>query len=302
MEGHTIAMSFDIVGVGEHSCDEIIRVLGAVAPNAKIPISGRRTLHGGQVATTLATCASLGLRAAYVGAFGHDPDGAALRRALEARRVDTSFCVERPVRSRSAVIVVDERSGDRTVLWQRDPELNLRTTEVPAHAIAGARVLHVDDTDPAASLAATRIARDAGVPVTSDFDQINARTTELLAAVSVPILAEPMPAALTGETDPECALRALRRPEHQMICVTLGARGAMLLVGDRVYQAPAFPVTVVDSTGAGDVFRGAFITAMLRGDPPDQILRFANAAAAIACTREGAFDSVPTLDQIDALM
>jgi len=253
------------------------------------------------VATTLATCASLGLRAAYVGAFGSDPDGMALRRALEQRGVDTSFSVERRGRGRSALIVVDEQSGDRTVLWERDAGLDLRDGEIPAEIIAAARALHVDDTDCATTIAAARIARHAGVPVTSDFDQMNGATTELLAAVSVPVLAESMPAALTGETDPERALRALQRPEHQMICVTLGARGAMMLVGDRIYQAPAFDVTVVDSTGAGDVFRGAFIAAMLRGDAPDQILRFANAAAALACTREGALDSVPSLEDVSAL-
>jgi sugar/nucleoside kinase (ribokinase family) len=250
------------------------------------------------VATSVATCASLGLRAAYIGAFGNDPDGTALRRALEQRRVDTSLCVERSVGTRSAVILVDERTGDRTILWERHPDLDLRADEIPADVIAGARLLHVDDTDPSASLAAARIARRAGVPITSDFDRADAATADLLAAVSVPIVAESMPAAFTGETNLERALRALRRPEHQMICVTLGARGAMMLVGDRMHHAPAFNVTVLDSTGAGDVFRGAFIVAMLRGDDPDAILRYANAAAALACTREGALDSVPSLDAV----
>jgi len=296
-------MSFDVVGIGEHSCDEIIRVSGAVAPNSKVRIVGRQSRHGGQVSTTLATCASLGLKAAYIGAFGADVTGAAHVPQLEMRGVDSTHCVKRrgPVRSRTAVILVDEHTGDRTVLWDRDRQLDLRADEIPEAVIAGARALHVDDTDPAASLLAARIARRAGVPVTSDFDQIHARTTELLAAVSVPILGESMPAALTGETDPDRALRTLSRPEHQMICVTLGARGAMMLVGDRVYHSPAFPVTVVDSTGAGDVFRGAFIAAMLRGDSPDQILRFANAAAALACTQEGALDSVPNLDAVSRL-
>jgi sulfofructose kinase len=295
-------MSFDVVGIGEHSCDEIIRVSGAVAPNSKMQIVGRQSRLGGQVATTLATCAALGLRAAYVGAFGGDEAGHTLRDALERRGVDTRHAVIRSVRTRSAVILVDERSGDRTVLWERHRDLDLRAEEIPADLIASARALHVDDTDRAATVAAARIARRAGIPVTSDFDQSGAAAFDLLAAVSAPILAESMPVALTGETDPERALRALSRPEHQMICVTLGARGAMMLAGDRLYQSPAFDVTVVDSTGAGDVFRGAFIVAMLRGDSPEQILRFANAAAAIACTREGALDSVPTLDQIEALL
>jgi len=291
---------FDVVGIGENSCDVVLRVAGGIAPNAKIRVTARRTLHGGQVATTLATCASLGLHAAYVGAFGND--GSALRRALEQRGVDTSFSVDRRGRGRSAVIVVDELSGDRTVLSERDSTLDLRAEEIPADVIASARALHVDDTDRAATIVAARIARRAGVPITSDFDRIDAHTPELLGAVSVPILAESMPAALTGEPDLERALRMLRRPDHQMICVTLGARGSMMLAADRMHFSPAFTVDVVDSTGAGDVFRGAFISAMLRGDDPDRILRFANAAAAIACTREGALDSVPALAEIEHLL
>jgi len=294
--------SFDVVGIGENSVDVVYRLPAAVAPNTKLPIAGRRVALGGQVATTLATCASLGLKVAYVGAFGNDPTGRELREALERRGVDMSYSVTRDVRNRSAVILVDERSGDRTVLWERDPQLALRASEIPREIIARARVLHVDDVDQEAALAAAMLARDAGIPVTSDLDRITDRTTALLSAVSVPIFAESVPAALTGEADPERALRALRRSHQAWLCVTLGSHGAMMLVNDDLHYSPAFTVGVVDTTGAGDVFRGAFITAMLRGDSPDGILRFANAAAAIGCTREGALDSVPSLEDVRSLL
>jgi sugar/nucleoside kinase (ribokinase family) len=116
---------------------------------------------------------------------------------------------------------------------------------------------------------------------------------------------------LTGQrSDPESgdseiglerALRALKQPHHALVCVTLGSRGSALLAGDTFYTAPAFPIVAVDTTSAGDVFRGAFIYALLRGDAPADILRFANAAAAVSCTREGAIDSVPALDEIQAV-
>jgi sugar/nucleoside kinase (ribokinase family) len=294
-------VSFDVVGIGENSVDVVCRVSAPLAPNTKIPIVGRRVMPGGQVATTLATCASLGLRVAYIGAFGNDPHATTLRDALTDRGVDTTHCVVRDVRNRSAVIVVDEQTGDRTVLWDRDPQLDLRSDEIGAEVIANARVLHIDDVDPAAAIAAAGIARVAGIPITTDFDRTD-QAFQLLSAVSAPILAESMPAALTGEADLERALRALRLPHHAMLCVTRGARGAMMLAGDRLYYSPAVNVNVVDSTGAGDVFRGAFIVAMLRGDGPDDILRFANAAAAIACTREGALDSVPSLSEVRGMI
>jgi sugar/nucleoside kinase (ribokinase family) len=296
-------MRFDVIGIGENSVDVVCRVPAAVGPNTKLPILARQLLPGGQVATTLATCASLGLRTAYVGAFGDDSAGTLIRDTLQRRGVDVTACVTRTgVRTRSAIIVVDERTGDRTILWDRDRQLDLRADELPLAEIVRARALHVDQTDPGAALAAARSALDAGVVITSDIDDVSDRTAALIDVISAPIFAERVPQLLTGEHDPERALRALWRPHHQMICVTLGTRGAMLLDGRRVYRAPAFAVDVVDSTGAGDVFRGAFIAALLRGDTPADILRFANAAAAISCTRQGALDSVPTRDETAALL
>ena len=138
--------------------------------------------------------------------------------------------------------------------------------------------------------------------VTTDIDQVGAATSALISAATFPILAERIPQALTGEDDPARALRAMRGRHRGMLCVTLGAKGSMLLVEDTLYQAPSFRVEAVDTTGAGDVFRGALIFSLLRGDPPETMLRFANAAAAVSCTREGAIAGVPTLEEINRLL
>jgi sugar/nucleoside kinase (ribokinase family) len=290
--------TWDVVGLGENSVDDVYRLDAAPGPNLKLPISSHQTLYGGQVATTLATCASFGLRPTYIGAFGDDGHGAAMRAALNRRGVDTSHAVVRRCSNRHAVILVDERSGDRTILWERDTALSFRAGELPRDAIASARLLHVDDVDVDAAIAAADVARAAGIPVTSDIDRITDRTGALLSAVTIPILAEHVPSALTGERDIDEALRALRRRHDGWLCVTLGARGAMLLEDGRLHHVPAPVVNAVDATGAGDVFRGAFIFALLRGDEPAEILRFANTAAALSCTRSGALDSVPTLEEV----
>jgi sulfofructose kinase len=111
-----------------------------------------------------------------------------------------------------------------------------------------------------------------------------------------------VPEALTGERDPERALRKLRASNPGWLCVTLGTDGAMLLEGDQLHHSPAFVVDSVDTTGAGDVFRAGFIYALLQSRAPAEILRFACAAAAISCTHEGAMASVPTLDEIQHLL
>ena len=96
--------------------------------------------------------------------------------------------------------------------------------------------------------------------------------------------------------------RALHRPHHHILCVTLGENGAMALDSDGIHYAPAFQVEAVDTTGAGDVFRGGFIYALVNGQPMDQALRTANAAAAVSCTRLGALNGVPTLAEVRELM
>jgi sugar/nucleoside kinase (ribokinase family) len=293
---------WDVIGIGESSIDEVYRVAGSLGPNVKLPVSSSHIRYGGQVATTLATVASLGLRTAFLGTIGDDDQVDGLCKALERRGVDTSLLIRRPVRHRRAMVLVSEHTGDRAVLWERDARLALSPAEIPHGVIERARLLHVDAVDVDASLAAARIACTAGIPVTSDIDQITDRTRELIAAVTVPIFAEHIPRALTGGSDPEHALRMLRRTHSGMLCMTLGAHGSMLLDGDQLYRVPAPAVRVVDATGAGDVFRGAFIVALLRGDSPVDILRFANAAAALSCTREGALDSVPARHEVEELL
>lgn len=293
---------FDVVGIGENSVDLVYRVPGAVAPNAKFRATAHSFSCGGQIATTLAACAALGLRATYVGTFGDDANGQRVRDVLTDAGVDLSRAPVRHASNRHAVVLVDERNGDRTVVWHRDPALAMRVDDIPSSVVSHARLVHVDDLDEDASIAAARIAVAAGVLVTSDIDRVTEQTLTLMALSTVPIFSAHVPCALTGDHDPERALRALRTRHPGWLCVTLGTDGAMLLEGDRLHYMPAFEVAAVDTTGAGDVFRAAFIYALLQSQSAAEILRFANAAAAISCTREGALTSVPSLRDVERVV
>ena len=295
-------MPFDVVGVGANSVDFVYRL--PHRPDfdgvSKVRIREHDVRCGGQVTTALATCASLGLRTAYVGAVGNDANGRMMLEELARRHIDTTHAVVRHSGNPYAVILVDDESGERVVLWDRPGPLALAATDLPRAVIASARLVHVDDVDVAAAIETARIARGAGVPVTSDIDTMSERTPELVRAVSIPIFAEHVPRELTGEADFERALRCIRSYHQGRLCVTLGARGAMMLDGDTLHVAPALAVRTVDSTGAGDVFRGAFIHALLEGRRPDDILRWANVAARLSCTKPGAMNSVPTPEEMQA--
>ena len=282
-------------------------------PLSKLRISGHERSPGGQIATALSACAAMGLRTSYVGTMSSDHNGDFMREALTARGVDVARAVLRPAANPFAVILVAEGStthglqrgsgqGERIVLWDRPAEMVLRPADLPADLASSARLVHVDDVDPDAAIAAGKAGIAAGVPVTSDIEAARPKTPAILDAVTIPIFAEHVPGDLTGERNLEVALGILRQRHAGMLVVTLGARGALMLAGERFIRQPAFPVEVIDTTGAGDVFRAGFICALLRGDSPEGILRFACAAAAVSCTRRGAMASVPDLDAVNALL
>jgi sulfofructose kinase len=296
---------WDVLGVGCNSVDYVYRLPvspKADSPTSKVRISSHHTMCGGQMGTALAACAGFGLKTAYLGSVGNDHNGRLVLTELAARGVDASQVLTRECANRFAVITVDETTGERIVLWDRDDRLDIARADLDPALIGAARLVHVDDEDQEAAIGAALIARAAGIPVTSDIDRITSRTVDLVSAVSVPIFANHVLPAITGELEPARALRKLRESHAGMLCVTLGAEGAMLLVGSELITEKGFAIAAVDTTGAGDVFRAAFIYAVLNNFPPQRMLRFANAAAAISCTRAGAMASVPALEEIERLL
>jgi len=207
--------------------------------------------------------------------------------------------IARECANRFAVITVDDTTGDRIVLWDRDDRLNLSAQDIDIRLVASARIVHVDDEDQHGAIAAATAASEAGVIVTSDIERVNGLTMQLISAVSIPIFAQHVLPQMTGQSDPERGLRAIRgaNPDKPLIA-TLGPAGAMMLDRDEVIHVPGFEVQAFDTTGAGDVFRAGLIYALLNDFEPREMLAFANAAAALSCTRGGAMTGVPTLEDV----
>jgi sugar/nucleoside kinase (ribokinase family) len=300
---------FDVIGVGANSIDFVYTLPAYPQPEgplSKLRIAGTERSPGGQTATVLCACASLGLRTRYVGTISTDDNGRFVRDAMQSRGVDVSGAIERDAPNAFALILLSASDaaarGERIVLWDRDPRMMLTARDLAPDVVSGARLVHVDDVDGGAAIAAGRAAIAAGLPVTSDLEAVKPHTRDLLEAVTIPMFAEQVAPELTGERDLEAALRKLRRPHMTLLCATLGTHGAAMLAGDRFIRQPAFRIDAVDTTGAGDVFRGGFIYALLRGDTPDAILRFACAAAAVSCTRRGAINGVPALEDVLQLL
>jgi sulfofructose kinase len=296
---------FDVVGFGLNSIDLITVVAEYPASNTKQRLQRFARLPGGQMATAMAACARLGWRARYVGSFGDDDFGALSRDSLMQAGVDIAAARTVPgATNQFAVILVDGRSGDRTVLWDRDPGLIMQPADVPRDAVTSGRMLIVDCHETPAATRAARYAREARIPTVIDVEKVRPGIADLLQNVDAIIAAQEFPGALTGHEDLGRALEAMGREfRASVVCATLGREGSLTWCAGREIRTAGFQVDCVDSTGAGDVFRGAFAAACLRrpDDDIEEVLIYANAVAALNCRALGARGGIPTPAEVEQL-
>jgi sulfofructose kinase len=298
----TAGPQVDMVGVGLNATDTVIPLETYPGSGSKVEYTQRSVMPGGQVASTVVACQTWGLRTRYVGKLGDD-DGARLHREAFARVGAEARIVTVPgTASLHNVILVDSR-GERTVLCQRDERMVLRPEEIRREWIVTARVLHVDGHDTAAATQAAAWAREAGIPVVADLDDVYPGVDSLIANIDYLIVNRDFSCRLMDETDLERALRHMQaRHGCRLSAATLGEKGVLAWDGKRLLHSAAYCVPVVDTTGAGDIFRAAFIFALLKGWPLERQLDFSCAAAAMNCMAAGARGGIRPLEEIENLM
>jgi len=281
---------FDVVGVGLNATDTLLLVPHFPEYAGKAPFTEEMMSPGGQVASAIVTCGRLGLRTKYIGTVGDDQRGTVQLRSLLEEGINIDHVQLRlGCPNQSAYIVVDQRTGERTVFWRREECLRIDPAQIEPEQITCARLLHIDGHDTAAVERAARIARQAGMPVTVDVDTIYHGFDGVLKHVDYLIASSEFPVQWTNERDPFRALELIEQEYGmKMAAMTLGAYGALAYSQGRFCYSPAFVVNCVDTTGAGDVFHGAFCYAVLEGFSLEESLEFSNAMAALNCMVLGA--------------
>jgi sugar/nucleoside kinase (ribokinase family) len=297
------AAAFDVVGLGLNAVDHICRVSRFPSFDSKMHLDGYTCEPGGQVATALVALRRWGLRVAYLGSFGDDALGERSRQALAAAGIDIDGCLARKgVPNQLAVILVDRRSGERTVLWYRDPALAIRPEELPRARVCAGRVLHLDGYDREAAIAAGGWAREAGITTVLDLDSPGRDVGRLLAVTDIAVVSRECAEQLGGSSDPTVALQALAASGSALVGISLGRDGLLARSDGQTFHVRGFPVSPVDTTGAGDVLHAGIIYGYLTGMDVEGMLRFGNAAAALQCTALGAQPAIPTLARIRRLL
>lgn len=295
---------FDAVGFGLNAVDHLCVVSEFPERDTKPRVDDFARAPGGQAASAMVVLARLGHRTKYVGKVGGDEIGAFSLASIRSEGVDTSDVVTVPgVTNQIAMVIVDRTKAERTILWHRPAEIATIPEEITEEKVAVGRVLLVDGHDAPAAARAAALARESGIPVILDAESIKEGTEDVVRNTDVLIASRRFPRRFTGASHLDAAFDAIRDLGPRIIGVTLGRLGAVVMVADgSVYASPAYDVDVVDTTGAGDTFHGAFIHGLLAGWSVERTLDFANAAAALCCTELGARGGARSLDDVLGLM
>lgn len=288
---------YDVVGVGYCAVDYLGIVPRYPDMDEKMPLTEFVRQGGGITATAMAAVARLGGKARYIGKVGDDDFGRFIISELDKEGVDTTRVVIEPgAESQFSFVVVDQVTGNRTIFWTSSG-IVFDASEIRGEDILAGKVLHVDAHHPSAAIQAATWASEAGMPIVMDAGTMRPGSEELARLSTVLIPSTLFARQFTGEDDPEKAARKMFDSTKLITGVTLGERGCVYVTKDGVFHQPAFPVEVVDTTGAGDVFHGALSFGVSRGWQAREIVEFASAVAALKCTKLGGRTGIPTYDQ-----
>ena len=297
---------FDASGFGTNAVDFLIQVPEYPEFNSKVELNDYIQAAGGEVATTMAGLQRLGLKTVYAGRFGSDAAGDFGIQSLADEGVDVRFAERiKGARTQIAFIIIDERNGERTVIWQRDEKLAYSESEAPLDAATLGKVLHFTPHDARACLAMAKRAKAEGVIISIDIDNLFEGVEEVLPYVNIMIASADFPEKFLGIAGKKAALKEIRsRFGCGIVGVTLGETGSLLLCEDTFIESPGFAVPngCMDTTGAGDSFRTGLLYGLLTGESVEESAKMANAVAALKCRAIGARTALPNRGELTDLL
>ncbi|MBI5116747.1 carbohydrate kinase family protein [Candidatus Poribacteria bacterium] len=293
-------MSFDVVGVGIACSDFNASVTSIPKIDENVLILDYRKQMGGTVSTALATLQRLGMKTKYMGMLGDDENGRFVVEGMKAEGIDVGsvrFAVGES--SPFSFVMVDGMTRKRSIAFYPGCAFTVSADCLDNGAIQSARLLHVDSPTPAV-FAACHVAKQAGVTISLDANAPFPGLEELLHLSNIFITSSDVVYRICDRNDPVEAGKALMAEyKLDLVVVTLGVEGSIALTPTLTATAPGFNVEVVDTTGAGDVFHGAYLYGYLNGWDTEHTLRFSNAAGAMMCATQSGWAGIPTLKQIE---
>ncbi len=302
-------MPLDIVGLGLATLDVLIRLAELPTWEHGAGCSAVGLDGGGPVGTACVAAARLGARVGYVGTAGNDTLAVLKTQSLQENGVDLSRLAQRDAPENQVVVVyVNHETGERVFsglhCFSAEP---LQVNELEPAYLTSATYLHLDGTHPEAALHAAKVMHAAGKRVSLDGAKCDGNTLgeevrELIPYTDILICGSGFGRALTGHADLWRAGEAMLILGPQIVVQTEGKDGSYTMTPDESFHTPAFEVDILDTTGAGDVFHGAYLVGLLHGWDLHNIALFASAVAAIKCTHLGGRKGIPSFGQTLAFL
>lgn len=293
-----------IIGLGIATLDVLLRLHEMPTWASGGRLNGFALDGGGPAATAMAAAARLGAKTGFIGTAGNDDAADMKIRSLVRDGVDVSRVVVRDApENQVAAVYVNKTDGERVFCsLERFGENQLRPDELDRQYITSADYLHLDGFHYDAALQAAQWMRMAGKTVvydgTTSRGPISDHTRDLLEYVDVFICESGFCQRLTGHADPWHAARSALGMGPRIVVQTEGPDGSRTVSVNEQFHTPAFPVEVVDTTGAGDVFHGAYIVGLLHGWGLRTVAQFSSAVSALKCTRLGGRAGIPRYDEV----
>jgi sugar/nucleoside kinase (ribokinase family) len=294
---------FDVVGMGLNAVDFISVVSEFPVPNSKMEILRFSKQGGGQVATALVALSRWGVKTKYIGKVGEDDLGNFSLHSIRQEGVEVSSVTTEPsATNQVAMILVEKSTGERTILWNRDERLMYRKGELRKEEVCSGKILHLDGHDIQAALQCVRWAKEEGIPTIIDLDKVEPLTSKLIQEIDFVITSSRFPTLYTGISDQRKALLELQKHTSGFLCATLGHEGVVALDHGEFLHVKGFEVQALDTTGAGDVFHAGFIYGLLQNWEVAEMLKFANAVAALKCRDLGGRKGIPSLQEVQRFL
>jgi sulfofructose kinase len=292
-----------VVGLGQACVDHLGRLTSFPQEDQKTELLEIHQQCGGPASTAMVTLARLGVGTSFIGSVSDDAFGVQIVDGLKQEQVDFSHLKITPgFTSQFAFIAIHSGTGARTIFWHRGSVPHLKATDVDLSSFSKAEVLHLDGLMIEASIEAALQAKSMGMTVLMDAGTMREGSTRLVSLVDIVIASERFAEPLVGSGAYDRALNALYELGPKTVIITLGPKGSIGWDGRNTFFQNAFPIKAVDTTGAGDVYHGAYIYGLLQKWSVPECMRFASAAACLKCGEIGARKGIPGLKEVREFM
>lgn len=292
-------IEFDCLGFGVCPIDYLCILKSYPELDEKIEAKESDVQGGGPVPTAMVTLSRLGKTTTFVGRVGDDREGEFLKNQLEKEGVNADYLIIDPeMRTPKAFIWIDKKTGKRTVVLDQPEFKKTKPSDLDFLDKVKIKYLHLDARDIEINIYLAKWAKKMGAEVVLDMGSLRGDFQKLLPLIDYLVVSRRFALGYTNLKDPVKACKKLISEGFKAVVITLGEKGAVGSGGDTVLHVPGYKVKVVDTTGAGDVFHGAFIYGLLENWQIEKIIQFSNACAALKCTKLGGRAGIPSLKDV----